>query len=106
MTDKLMTWKRFAGIGCLVAGTIAHGGPALAEETVHDPLEGFNRGMFAVNEGLDTVLIKPVAQAYDFVVPLPAKAGDTVTKTQSAVVLEKLISQFLFNKAAEGQETK
>ncbi len=34
------------------------------------------------------------------------KAGDTVTKTQSAVVLEKLISQFLFNKATEGQETK
>ena len=34
------------------------------------------------------------------------KAGDTVTKTQSAVGLEKLISQFLFNKAAEGQETK
>ena len=29
------------------------------------------------------------------------KAGDTVTKTQSAVVLEKLISQFLFNKAAD-----
>ncbi len=34
------------------------------------------------------------------------KAGDTVTKTQSAVVLEKLISQFLFNKAADGQEAK
>ena len=34
------------------------------------------------------------------------KAGDTVTKTQSAVVLEKLISQFLFNTAAEGKETK
>ena len=34
------------------------------------------------------------------------KAGDTVTKTPSAVVLEKLISQFLINKAAEGQETK
>jgi phospholipid/cholesterol/gamma-HCH transport system substrate-binding protein len=34
------------------------------------------------------------------------KAGDTVTKTQSAVVLEKLISQFLFNKAEEGQEKK
>ncbi len=30
--------------------------------------------------------------------------GDTIAKTQSAVVLEKLISQFLFNKAAEGQE--
>ena len=31
-------------------------------------------------------------------------AGDTVFKTQSAVVLEKLVSQFLFNKAAEGQD--
>jgi len=33
-------------------------------------------------------------------------AGDTIHKTQSAVVLEKLISQFLFNKAAEGQDQK
>ncbi|MDR2678530.1 MAG: outer membrane lipid asymmetry maintenance protein MlaD [Zoogloeaceae bacterium] len=33
-------------------------------------------------------------------------AGDTIFKTQSAVVLEKLVSQFLFNKAAEGSETK
>jgi len=29
------------------------------------------------------------------------KEGDTIKKTQSAVVLEKLISQFMFNKAAE-----
>jgi phospholipid/cholesterol/gamma-HCH transport system substrate-binding protein len=32
-------------------------------------------------------------------------AGDTITTTQSAVVLENLISQFLFNKAAEGGNT-
>lgn len=30
------------------------------------------------------------------------KAGDNIRLTQSAVVLEKLISQFLFDKAAEG----
>ncbi len=29
-------------------------------------------------------------------------AGDTIKQTQSAVVLENLIGQFLFNKAAEG----
>lgn len=29
--------------------------------------------------------------------------GDIIAKTQSAVVLEKMISQFLFNKASEGQ---
>ena len=30
-------------------------------------------------------------------------AGDTITTTQSAVVLENLIGQFLYNKAAEGR---
>ena len=30
------------------------------------------------------------------------KSGDVIAKTQSAVVLEKLISQFMFNKASEG----
>jgi len=33
-------------------------------------------------------------------------AGETIAKTQSAVVLEKLISQFLFSKAADGQDKK
>ena len=34
------------------------------------------------------------------------KDGDVFAKTQSAVVLEKLISQFMFNKASEGTDTK
>jgi phospholipid/cholesterol/gamma-HCH transport system substrate-binding protein len=34
------------------------------------------------------------------------KHGDRIRLTQSAVVLENLISQFLFNKAAEGKEEK
>lgn len=34
------------------------------------------------------------------------KAGETFSKTQSAVVLEKLISQFMFNKASETPENK
>ncbi|MDD5297242.1 MAG: VacJ family lipoprotein [Rhodocyclaceae bacterium] len=40
-----------------------------------DPMEGFNRGMFAFNEGLDKVVIKPVAQGYDAVAPVPVKKG-------------------------------
>jgi phospholipid/cholesterol/gamma-HCH transport system substrate-binding protein len=32
-------------------------------------------------------------------------AGDTITSTQSAVVLENLIGQFLYNKAAEGNNS-
>lgn len=34
------------------------------------------------------------------------KNGDTLKLTQSAIVLENLIGQFLFNKAAEGGEKK
>jgi len=34
------------------------------------------------------------------------KAGDIIKKTQSAVVLEKLIGQFMFNKAAEDGDKK
>ena len=75
MMGKLMTWKRRACVGCLVAGAISLTGPVFADDAVHDPLEGFNRAMFAVNEGLDTVVVKPVAQAYDFVTPLPVRAG-------------------------------
>jgi phospholipid/cholesterol/gamma-HCH transport system substrate-binding protein len=32
------------------------------------------------------------------------QAGDTITSTQSAVVLENLIGQFLYSKAAEGSQ--
>ena len=32
------------------------------------------------------------------------KAGDVISSTQSAVVLENLISQFLYNKAADGSK--
>jgi len=34
------------------------------------------------------------------------KEGDSIKLTQSAVVLEKLIGQFLYNKAAEGGNAK
>lgn len=34
------------------------------------------------------------------------KNGDTIKKTQSAIVLENMIGQFLFNKAAEGPDVK
>ncbi|MBX2808890.1 MAG: VacJ family lipoprotein [Cellvibrionaceae bacterium] len=36
---------------------------------VIDPYEGFNRTMFAFNNGLDTYLLKPVAKGYQFIAP-------------------------------------
>lgn len=42
-----------------------------------DPIEGFNRAMYAFNEGVDKVLIKPAAQGYDAVLPSPVRTGVT-----------------------------
>ncbi len=75
MTGEIMMRKRRAGLAGLIAGALMLSGSALAQQPVNDPYEGFNRAMFAVNEGLDTVAIKPIAQAYDFVTPLPVRAG-------------------------------
>lgn len=49
---------------CLVSGcaTIPAG-------QVNDPLEPFNRVMFGLNEGIDTVLVKPAATVYKAVLP-------------------------------------
>jgi phospholipid-binding lipoprotein MlaA len=40
-----------------------------------DPLEPTNRVFYAINNGLDTVILKPAAQAYRFVVPGPVRTG-------------------------------
>jgi phospholipid-binding lipoprotein MlaA len=40
-----------------------------------DPLEGFNRGVWAVNRGVDTVVLKPVSTVYRTVTPRPARRG-------------------------------
>ena len=40
-----------------------------------DPIEGFNRAMFGFNEGLDKVIIKPVATGYEAVLPSPLQTG-------------------------------
>ena len=50
-------------------------GITLADENPRDPYEGFNRAMYSVNDALDRAALKPVAKAYDAVLPLPVRAG-------------------------------
>ena len=42
-----------------------------------DPIEGFNRAMFAINEGVDQAVLRPVAVGYDTVMPGTLKKGVT-----------------------------
>jgi phospholipid-binding lipoprotein MlaA len=57
-----------AGAAGLLGGCATTGNPK-------DPIEGFNRAMFGFNEGLDKVIIKPVAKGYDAVLPQPVQTG-------------------------------
>jgi phospholipid-binding lipoprotein MlaA len=41
----------------------------------NDPLEPTNRAIYAFNNGLDTVIMRPAAQAYRFAVPSPVRGG-------------------------------
>ncbi len=59
----------FAAAG-LLAGCASSGNP-------RDPIEGFNRAMFAFNEGLDSAIVKPVATGYEAVLPSPVRTGVT-----------------------------
>jgi phospholipid-binding lipoprotein MlaA len=41
----------------------------------NDPLEPTNRAIYAFDDALDTVLLRPAARAYRFIVPGPARTG-------------------------------
>lgn len=60
----------------VVAATSLLGGCATSGNP-KDPVEGFNRAMFAFNEGLDAAIIKPVAKGYDAALPTPVRTGVT-----------------------------
>lgn len=62
--------------GWLIAALLALcAGSVFADENPRDPYEDFNRSMYAVNDALDRAALKPVAKAYDSVLPLPVRAG-------------------------------
>ncbi len=54
----------------LLAGCATSGNPK-------DPIEGFNRAMFAFNDGLDSAILRPVATGYEAALPSPVRTGVT-----------------------------
>ncbi len=60
----------FALAGCATVDSARAGGA-----NPRDPWEGWNRNVFAFNEALDENVLKPVATAYDAVVPRVVRQG-------------------------------
>lgn len=69
---NVFTWVWLALVLGLLSGCAT--GP---NANPQDPLEPWNRGVYQLNEGLDKALLKPVATAYQDVVPSPVRTGVT-----------------------------
>jgi phospholipid-binding lipoprotein MlaA len=63
-------------LGLVAAGCTTTPDPGQQVQTdPSDPLEGWNRQIFAMNENFDHMVLKPTAEAYVAVVPEPARNG-------------------------------
>jgi len=69
---NVFTWVWLALVLGLLSGCAT--GPNANSQ---DPLEPWNRGVYQFNEGLDKAILKPVATAYQDVVPSPVRTGVT-----------------------------
>lgn len=65
--------RRLAGLLAALSLTACASADPQADFAAADPFEGFNRNMHDVNLFLDTNLIRPAAQGYDFVTPTTIK---------------------------------
>lgn len=76
---RILSLMLLATVSVTVAGCATTGGPTEAayvgNEQIHDPMEGFNRGVFSVNEAVDKAVLEPVARGYRYVAPKPIRTG-------------------------------
>jgi len=69
-----MVFRKLAGLA--IAGTMLGLFSGCASTGVaKDPLEGYNRAMFAFNDGVDRAILRPVAQGYVDIVPGTLRTG-------------------------------
>jgi phospholipid-binding lipoprotein MlaA len=73
---------------------------------INDPLEGFNRVIFKINDVLDHLLIRPAAVIYTNVVPAPVRRGVTnvLNNAWSPITLLNSVLQGDFNNAGHVAE--
>lgn len=73
MNSRALTWLAVLLLA-LAAGGCANSQTRLTDPE-HDPWEGYNRKIYAFNEGFDKAIFRPVAKAYDYVMPDAPQRG-------------------------------
>jgi len=79
--------------GC--TGVPSHPADREAYYEINDPIEPFNRAMFRFNQGLDAVILKPLATVYDQVLPqaLQDSIRNFLNNLRSPVILANNLLQ-------------
>ena len=81
MTAALASWLMACPLGETADLAVDSGQPGdtnaviLLPQSIPDPLERFNRGVWALNEGLLVWVVQPTARGYRFVVRKPVRTG-------------------------------
>jgi len=71
------------------------------ERVDHDPWEGLNRGMYEVNDVIDRATTRPVARAYNAILPEPVRQGVT-NFGQNLMTPSSALNNFLQGKPRDG----
>ena len=71
LAPRWTSWASLLLITVFVTGCATTTGPGGVNQPSNpdDPIEGFNRGVFTVNDKLDRAVFKPIAQGYEKVFP-------------------------------------
>ena len=93
------------GSAALLATLLVFSAPAIADEDTagdpRDPWEGYNRVIYTFNDGVDTLILKPAATAYDTLVPELLDDGITNFFANLGDIRNSL-NNFLQGKPSEG----
>jgi len=98
-TPYLITRMLLMASTTMLLAACASSGEMHSERHPDDPWEGFNRGVWAFNRGLDKAIVKPIAQGYHYVTPDFIETGirNFVDNLSYSVTVANLLLQGRFD---------
>ncbi|HLF66858.1 MAG TPA: VacJ family lipoprotein [Gammaproteobacteria bacterium] len=87
--------------GCATTASPEQAAAIAKKPMITDPFEPFNRTMYSFNKGLDTVLVKPIAEGYEAITPAPVRnsVGNFFTNIEEISVFVNKVLQARFTEA-------
>ncbi len=97
----MITFKYFKLIAILLS-VLTSSCATVSAPDERDPWESFNRSIYSFNDGFDRAIGRPVAEAYQFILPDPVETGvsNFFSNLNDVVVVVNDLLQFKFLQAA------